>query len=127
MTRWLAGLLFLLGLTVGAVGAVLGPRLAAPYLPEALSGKVEVVGGDVVRKQREPNKLLMTIVTPRGAILATFTTRAPEIDMLVAEGDTLTLGLRRLEPFVNDPEIRSVKKQTTGEAGAPPRDVSPSR
>lgn len=115
MRRWLGAVLFLLGLALGAVATVAGPRVAAPYLPAALRGQVEPVEGDVVRKQREPDRLLMTVVTPRGAILATFTKRIPEVDLLVAEGDALTLGLRRYEPFVQDPEILSVRKKTGGE------------
>lgn len=33
-----------------------------------------------------------------------------EIELLVAEGDTLTLALRRDEPFVENPEIERVRK-----------------
>jgi hypothetical protein len=118
MKAWLGTVVFVVGLALGGVAAVLGPRVARPYLPQALQGKVERVEGDVVRKQREPDRLLMTVVTPRGAILATFTRRIPEIDLLVAEGDALTLGLRRFEPFVEDPAILSVTKKTPA-AGAP--------
>lgn len=119
-------LLFLIGLALGAVLAVIGPRLAGPYLPEALRGKVEFVEAEVTRKQREPDRLLITVVTPRGAILATFKKKIPEVDLLVAEGDALTLGLRRFEPFVEDPAIQSVRKKTpaagpaTGAAGRTP-------
>ena len=113
-----ATLLLVIGLVLGAVLTVIGPRVAGPYLPEALRGKVESVQGEVTRKQREPDRLLLTIVTPRGAILATFKTRLPEVDLLIAEGDTVTLGLRRFEPFVEDPLIQSVKKSTAGEAPA---------
>jgi len=119
-------LLFLIGLALGAVLVVIGPRVAGPYLPEAFRGKVESVEGEVTRKQREPDRLLITVVTPRGAILATFKKKIPEVDLLVAEGDALTLGLRRFEPFVEDPTIQSVRKKTpaegppTGAAGPTP-------
>jgi len=119
-------LLFLIGLALGAVLAVIGPRVAGPYLPEALRGKVEFVEAEVTRKQREPDRLLITVVTPRGAILATFKKKSAEVDLLVAEGDALTLGLRRFEPFVEDPAIQSVRKKTpaagppTGAAGRTP-------
>jgi len=43
-------LLFLIGLALGAVLAVIGPRVAGPYLPEALRGKVEFVEAEVTRK-----------------------------------------------------------------------------
>ena len=126
MKLWRGTLLFLIGLVLGMVLVVIGPRVAGPYLPEALRGKVESVEGEVTRKPREPDRLLLTIVTPRGAILATFNTRIPEVDLLVAEGDALTLGLRRFEPFVEDPAIESVRKKTptespkTGAAGRTP-------
>lgn len=115
MKLWRGTLLFLIGLALGAVLAGIGPRVAGPYLPDALRGKVESVEGEVTRKQREPDRLLFTVVTPRGAILAIFRKRIPEVDLLVAEGDVLTLGLRRFEPFVEDPAIQSVKKKAPAE------------
>jgi len=120
MKAWGAALLLLVGIALGAAGVVMGPRLAGPYLPEALRGKSEVVSGEVTRKQREADRVLLTIVTPRGAILATFRTKVAEVDLLVAQGDTLTLGLRRFEPFVDDPAILSVKKKPPAEVSAPP-------
>lgn len=104
-------LVFLVGLALGVAIAVAGPRLAGPYLPEMLRDTGEAVQGEVTRKLREPERLLLTVVTPRGAILATFTTRIAEVDLLVAEGDELVLGLRRVEPFVEDPAIQSVRKK----------------
>jgi hypothetical protein len=103
---------FLVGLVLGAGLVVIGPRVVGPYLPEALRGKVELVDGEVARKLREPDRLLITVVTPRGAILATFKKKISEVDLLVAEGDALTIGLRRFEPFVEDPAIQSVRKKT---------------
>ena len=119
MKLWSGTLLFFIGLALGAVLVVIGPRVAGPYLPDALRGKVESVLGEVTRKQREPDRLLITVVTARGAILATFRKRIAEIDLLVAEGDALTLGLRRFEPFVEDPAIQSVRKKTPAESPPP--------
>src|SRR3990170_5864201 len=118
MKPWHGTLLFLIGLALGTVLVAIGPRVAGPYLPAALRGEVESVEGEVTRKLREPDRLLLTVVTPRGAILATFKTRISEVDLLVAEGDALTLGLRRFEPFVEDPAIESVRKKTPTE-GSP--------
>lgn len=112
-------LLFLAGLALGVALAATGPRVAGPYLPEMLQDTGDVVEGEVTRKLREPERLLLTVVTPRGAILATFTRRIPEVDLLVAEGDELTLDLRRFEPFVEDPVIRSVRKRKSDEAVRP--------
>jgi len=126
MKFWHGTLLLLIGIALGAVLLAIGPRVAGPYLPEAFRGKVESVEGEVTRKQREPDRLLITVVTSRGAILATFKKKIPEVDLLVAEGDALTLALRRFEPFVEDPAIQSVKKKTpaegspTGAAGRTP-------
>jgi hypothetical protein len=109
---------FLVGLALGVALATFGPPAVQPYLPAMLQGKVESVEGQVARKQREDGRLLLTLVTPRGAILAIFTKKVPEVDLLIAEGDTVTLGLRRVEPFVNDPTIQSVRK-TTAAGGTP--------
>jgi hypothetical protein len=109
-------LLFTAGLVLGGVVAGIGPRVVRPYLPEVLSGKLESVEGEVIRKQREADRVLITIGTPRGAVLATFKKQMPEVDLLVAEGDTVTLGLRRFEPFVEDPVIQRVQKKTRAES-----------
>ncbi|MBI2369318.1 MAG: hypothetical protein HYV08_03620 [Deltaproteobacteria bacterium] len=63
-------------------------------------------------KQREEDRLLLTVLTPRGAILATFRQKVAEIDLLVDVGDTLTLGLPRYEPFLADPRIERVRKES---------------
>lgn len=110
MTRWLVAV-FLLGVAVGVAGTMLGPRLAGPYLPEIFGGKVELVEGKALRKERREDRLLLTVLTEEGAILATFGRRAAEIDLLVDEGDTLVLALRRYEPFVMDPPIEGVRKK----------------
>jgi small basic protein len=73
MKRWRGTLLLLVGLVLGTVLVVSGPRVTGPYLPEALRGRVESVEGEVTRKLREADRLLLTVVTPRGAILATLT------------------------------------------------------
>lgn len=131
MGRWLV-LTFLVGLALGVAGALLVPPRLDPYLPAAVRGPVERVEGEVIRKLKEPDRLLLTVLTPRGAILATFKTRLTEIDLLVEQGDTVTLALRRVEPFVEEPGIEQVRKAGRGEgvpkgsaptppAGAPPR------
>ena len=117
MKRWGSVLLFVVGLVVGATLALVGPRLAGPYLPGPLRGKLESVEGQVIRKQRDANRLLLTVTTSRGAILATFTRKVPEVDLLVGEGDELTMSLRRVEPFVEDPVIESVRKKTPAAPG----------
>ena len=107
----------IVGLIVLAIGIVLGltiPKFLSPslspYLPSALHDQVEAVEGQVVRKAREEGRLLLTVSTPRGALLATFTKQISEIDLLVEEGDSIRLGLSHYEPFVKDPQLKSVMK-----------------
>jgi hypothetical protein len=112
MKGWLVLLTLLIGVALGASGAVLGPRLAGPYLPEAIQGRAPIVEGEVVRKRRAEDRLLLTVATAQGGILATFSKKVAEIDLLVEEGDTLALALRRYEPLLDDPVIARVRKRT---------------
>ena len=121
MRHWLITLAFLAGLALGVSGTILAPRLAGPYLPASIRGKTEVIDGEVARKLREQDRLLLTVLTRQGAILATFKKRVTEIDLLIDEGDTLTLALTRYAPFVEDPVLERVRKRAAGpEDPAPP-------
>lgn len=62
----------------------------------------------------------MTITTADGTILATFKKQVPEIDLLVEEQDSVTLDVGQYEPFVNDPPVLKVDKQTPQPAVAAP-------
>jgi hypothetical protein len=105
-------LIFLVGIAVGIGGMTIGPELVGPYLPAALSVKNMVtVEGEVVRKVREGDHLLLTVQTTQGTVLATFRKKVAEIELLVQQGDTLTLTVSRYEPFVSDPAIERVRKQ----------------
>ena len=104
-------LMLVLGVVIGVAASLLWPRFVSPRLPEGLRPKNEAVEGTVVRKQREGERLLLTINTSQGAALATFTERVPEIDLLVADGDTVTLALGTYEPFVENPTIQGVRKR----------------
>lgn len=116
-------LILLIGIALGVAGAIYGPQLAGPYLPEGfLVKKPETVEGEVVRKQREGDRLLLTVQTSQGTVLATFKKKVSEIDLLVQQGDTLTLALTRYEPFVEDPAIDRVRKQ---EPSARPKVIPP--
>ena len=110
MKWWLIVVILLVGLALGLSLPTLAPRVAGPYLPGGLKSDAESVGGSVVKKRREPDRLLLTVSTPDGAILATFKKKATEIELLVDEGDELTLRLRQYQPFVEDPVITRVKK-----------------
>ena len=106
---------FLLGLVVGITGTVLGPRLLEPYLPAAVRVDLEGIEGAVMSKQRKGDRLLLTVQTTEGAILATFRKKLTEIDLLVAEGDMLTLARTGYGAFMADPAIGRVRKQNHGQ------------
>ncbi len=107
-------LLFLLGLLLGIAGALLGPRYLGDYLPDGLRGRKETIEGPVLGKRLEENRLLLTVLGQQGAVLATFRKQVAEIDLLVGVGDTVTLGVSRYQPFVEDPSFRGVRKIGVG-------------
>lgn len=102
---WLAA-----GVVLGVVGAMLVPDLVGPYLPGPLRPSLEEVRGPVLGKRADGQRLLLTVNTERGALLATFRQRVPEIDLLVDEGDTIALALQEYSPLVEDPVLRAVSK-----------------
>jgi hypothetical protein len=77
--------------------------------------------GPVLGKRLEEGRLLLTVDALQGAVLATFSERVAEIDLLVDVGDTITLGVTGYEPFIDDPAFRGVRKAAqTPAAGRPP-------
>jgi hypothetical protein len=101
----------LVGAGLGAAGTVYLPPMVDPYLPKELRIRARVVEGLVLNKQREPNRLLVKIQTETGVILATYTKRVAEVDLLVEPGDTIALELRSDEPVVDEPPIERVKRK----------------
>lgn len=91
-------------------GAIIGPRYVGTYLPTFIAGETYSLEGSVARLQREPERLLVTISTPQGALLAIFTQKVSEIELLLAEGDLVTVALRQYEPFITNPRIEKVMK-----------------
>lgn len=103
----------LVGLVLGVVGTLFLPPLVRPYLPEGLRGSAVTVSGPVLAMQLEetsPPRLLLTVQAEQGALLATFTERVAEINLLVDQGDSITLGVVRYEPFVENPSFEGVVK-----------------
>lgn len=98
------------GIALGVGGALYAPDYVKSYLPQPASSSANAIDGKVVAKGMESDRLLLTILTPEGATLVTFTKRIPEINLLVAEGDTVTLGLRQYRPFISNPSIKRVRK-----------------
>src|SRR2546429_9842007 len=109
MKLWRDVLVFLVGLALGVTLVLVGPRVAGPFLPEALRGKAEVVEGEVAKKLREQDKLLVTLVNGFVVILITFKQNVAEGDLLVEDGDKLSLRVLRVETFVDVPVVQSVE------------------
>ena len=101
-------LAFMVGLVAGIAGTIIVPGLVRPRLPEVLAGEGVPFAGVVRAKQAQTDRLLLTLLTADGAILATFTERVLELGLLIQEGDSVTLELREYAPFVDDPTISRV-------------------
>jgi len=102
---WLLG-----GIVIGILGTVFVPRLAAPYLPDALRGEQQEVAGVVEAKSTEVDRLLLTVGSEVGAMLVTYSKDVAEIDLLVDVGDSVVLVVDEYSPFVDDAKIRRVTK-----------------
>ena len=100
----------LVGVAVGFGAATRGPALIAPYLPQVGGGSGEHIEGQVVRKQRDGNRLLVKITTARGPMLVTFTRKVADLDVLLDPGDTVTLVIPAYATFVEDPLLERVKE-----------------
>lgn len=103
--------LFLAGVLVGGLLAALFRPLIEPAVRNVLNIEEASTEGRVVAKRMEGERLLLTVDGEEGTVLATFTSRVPEIDLLVEEGDQLRLGVDRYEPFVEDPDVLAVHKR----------------
>ena len=95
----------LVGLALGVGGTILLPPAIEPYLASALRAPRRPVEGQVIGKQREEGHVLLKVQTDDALILATFTKKVPEIDLLVEQGDSIILALPNTGPFVDDPVI----------------------
>lgn len=125
MKLWAVFIVFLIGIGLGAASIVYGPTVLDPYLPAAIRARFQTatIEGTVKAKRREGDRLLLRIEAPQGAIVATFKEKTPEIDLLIGEGDRVTLALRAYKPFVEDPSIQRVRKQ---ELAKPNQNLPPS-
>lgn len=110
----------LAGVALGVAATLLVPRFVAPHLPAPFRAGEVRVQGPVLAEQQEEDRLLLTVGTEQGAMLATFRQQVTEIALLVDEGDTVTLGVREYRPFVQDPTLVGVRKELSpaGDAAA---------
>lgn len=120
---WLAA-----GLALGVAGALVLPGVLGPYLPDSLRPDRLRIGGEVLKKRADAERLQLTVETDSGAMLATFRQRISAIDLLVEPGDSITLVLDRYQPFVEDPGLQGVRKgrapAESGDAPGSPSDAS---
>lgn len=113
------------GIVVGVAGTLFLPSLVAPYLPAVLRPDRQEVRGLVLQKSMEGERLLLTVESERGSMLATFREQVSELNLLVAEGDSITLILGEYRPFVDDPSVRGVRRNPgSAGRGATPTDTA---
>jgi len=70
MKVWVGVVIFVLGVGAGLSGVRFIPASVSPYLPAVLRAQNEIVKGIVVRKHQEPERLLLTVSTPRGGLVS---------------------------------------------------------
>ena len=126
MRGWLIlAFTLLTGVILGIGAMTMGPALVAPYLPKSISGQGERIQGEVLRKQREGNRLLGKVGTTQGPMLVTFTQKVAELDLLLEPGDTVTLTTSGYATFVDDPSLdRVLRSPGAGLAPSPPPALS---
>jgi hypothetical protein len=117
-SRFFPGLL--LGFIAGAVAVAVAPSWWQSLVPDVLfpGGSME---GLVLGKSREEDRLLLKLETEGGVLLATFTERVEEIDLLVENGGRVTLHVPQYQPFLTDPRLERVVKP---EVSSPPPETT---
>jgi hypothetical protein len=118
---------FVFGLALGVLCTIFLPKYVRPYLPESVMGKETVVKGTVMAKEKKGNALLLTVNTSRGALLATFTKKGDEVNLLVNEKDDVEFTLEKYRPFIDDPNITRVIKAEQISSPEPEKSVAPAK
>lgn len=108
LNRKLLSYTFVLGMLAGVAGTVYVPRLVRSYMPRTLVDEPTLLHGTVTAKQSELDRLLLTVTTGEGTVLATYTEGLAEIDLMVNEGDSITLAVDEYKPFLDNPTIARV-------------------
>jgi uncharacterized membrane protein YccC len=116
-SRFLWGIV--LGLILGFVLSQLMPVWWERYLPTSLRTGHLVVG-EVLDKGERADELLLKISTEDGVLLATFTNKVDEINLLVEDGDNITLRVKGYQPFLEDPRIEKVQRPAGYAEAEPP-------
>ena len=107
---------FVLGFLSAIILTLASPNLITPYIKVLVpTDQTESVKGMVVKKQRESDRLLLALSTPKGILLATFTEKVDELDLLISEGYATTVRLETYSPFVENPVIERVEPNNGGQ------------
>jgi hypothetical protein len=103
-------IVLLIGVMAGVAVLAFGGDYIKRYIPVPVRADGKDVEGKVMAKRMDNGKLLVTVQTSEGAVLVTFTHKVSEINLLVAQDDSITLNIRKYEPFISNPLIRRVMK-----------------
>jgi hypothetical protein len=126
MRGWVVlSVVLLIGIGLGVALAARGPAIVAPYLPKAMNARGTRIEGQIVRKQRDGNRLLVKVATPQGPMLVAFTDKVADLDVLLDPGDTVALVTTGYATFVDDPILERVKRPEGGSQPSPPAPASP--
>ena len=119
---------FFLGLGLGFSSPMFASRYLDSYLPAFLKDARHPLEGSVTHKQRQEDRLLVTLTTQDGSILAIFQQQVPEIDLLIEKRDLVTVDVPQYEPFIHDPALLRVTKhkEMNPTIAAPPNPSIPS-
>jgi hypothetical protein len=109
----------IVGVALGLGIAMKGPALLSAYLPKSINGPGERIEGEVVRKQRDGNRLLVKITTAQGPALVTFTQKVADLDVLLDPGDTVILASAGYATFIDDPVLERVQRRDVPKAPLP--------
>lgn len=101
---------FFIGIVLGTTAILKYPELVLPYVPESIKGNSITLEGMVMKKEFDQQSLRITMNTDQGALVATLTNKLKETNLLINEGDAVTLVLDAYQPFMKNPKISQVKK-----------------
>ena len=119
---------FILGFLSAVIVSGVAPELLTPYTRGLIPAeRMVAVTGTVEKKQREAARLLLTLSTPNGVLLATFSKQIEELDLLIAEGYAVTIRLAGYSPFVENPKVERVEANADRTHAEPPAPSMPER
>lgn len=116
-------LFLVIGVLLGVALSYYFPRYAGPYLEDIVSPDA-ALSGEVTDKVSESDRLVLKVSTEEGVLLASFQQKRNDVDILVDEGDSISLNADRYRPFLEEPTILSVEKPGRARAAPEPSGAS---